>query len=140
MNNWYGATVTQWLIAAATLGGVYVALALLRGLLVRRLGTLAARTTTDWDDLAVQLVDRTRWYFLLLVAMYAATRVVPAPGELARVFRALAVLVVLVQAGVWGNGIIGFGADHYSRKRAAADGGTRATIQAVGYAGRFVLW
>jgi len=137
---WYGASATQWLIAALTLGGVYVALALLRSILVRRLGTLAARTTTDWDDLAVQIVDRTRWYFLLLVAMYAATRVVPAPGELARVLRALAVLVVLVQAGVWGNGIIGFGADHYARKRISGDAGTRATIQAVGYAGRFALW
>ena len=137
---WYGASATQWLIAAATLGGVYVALALLRSVLVRRLGILAARTTTDWDDLAVQLVERTRWYFLLLVATYAATRVVPATGELGRVLRALAVLVVLLQAGVWGNGIIGFGADHYARKRPGTDVGTRTTIHAVGYAGRFVLW
>jgi small-conductance mechanosensitive channel len=137
---WYGASATQWLIAAATLGGVYIALALLRRVLLRRLGTLAARTTTDWDDLAVQIVERTRWYFMLLVATYAATRVVPAPGELARVMRALAVLVVLVQAGVWGNGIIGFGADHYARQRAVTDVGTRTTIQAVGFAGRFVLW
>jgi small-conductance mechanosensitive channel len=140
MKHWYGATATQWLIAAATLVGVYLALVLLRGMLVRRLGTLAARTTTDWDDLAVQIVERTRWYFVLLVATYAATRIVPAQGEFARVLRALAVLVVLVQAGVWGNGIIGFGADHYARQRAAADVGTRTTIQAVGYAGRFVLW
>jgi small-conductance mechanosensitive channel len=140
MNHWYGASATEWLIAAATLLGVYVALALLRRALVRRLGTLAARTTTDWDDLAVQIVERTRWYFILLVATYAATRVLSPPGDLARVLRALAVLIVLVQAGVWGNGIIGFGADHYARKRGPGDVGTRTTIQAVGYAGRFVLW
>jgi small-conductance mechanosensitive channel len=138
--SWYGATMTQWFIAAATLGGVYLAAALLRGLLVRRLGKLAARTTTDWDDLAVQIVDRTRWYFLLLLAVYAATRVVSVPGEVTRVLRAVAVIIVLLQAGVWGNGIIGFAADHYTRLRAATDAGTRATIQAIGYAGRFVLW
>lgn len=138
--DWYGASATQWLIAAAALGGVYLALALLRAVLVRRLGTLAARTTTDWDDLALQIVERTRWYFLLLVATYAATRVVSVPGDLGRILRAVAVLVVLVQAGVWGNGIIGFAADRYARQRAAADVGARTTIQAVGYAGRFVLW
>jgi len=140
IGDWYGASATQWLIAALTLGGVYVALALLRRILVRRFGALAARTTTDWDDLAVQIVDRTRWYFLFLVATYAATRVVSPPGELARVLRALAVLVVLVQTGIWGNGIIGFATDHYARLRATGDVGTRATIQALGYAGRFVLW
>ena len=136
----YGATSLQWLIAVAVLGGVYLTLSLARRLLVRRLGSLAARTTTDWDDLIVQLVDRTRWYFLVLVAGYAATRVLPVPADFVRVLRALAVVVVLVQAGVWGNGIIGFAADHYARQRATADSGTRATIQALGYAGRFVLW
>ena len=38
---WYGATVLQWLLATATLAGVYVALFLLRELLSRRLGAVA---------------------------------------------------------------------------------------------------
>jgi small-conductance mechanosensitive channel len=137
---WYGATMTQWLVAAATLGAVYVALAVLRRVLVRRLGEIAVRTTTDWDDLAVEIVRRTRPYFLLLIAIYAATRVVPVPGAGGRVLRAISVIVVLLQAGVWGNGLIGFAADHYIRNRAPADTGTRTTIYAVGYAGRFILW
>ena len=138
--SFYGATVTQWLIAAGILVGVYLALAVVRTLLIRRLGKLAARTTTDWDDLAVQLVERSRWFFLLLVAGYAATRAVPIPGDIARVLRAVAVIIVLVQAGVWGNGIMGFAVEHYVRQRASGDVGMRTTIQAVGYAGRFVLW
>src|SRR2546428_3917555 len=132
--------MTQWAFAAMTLGGVYVALAVIRRVLVRRLGALAVRTTTEWDDLAVEIVRRTRPYFLLLIAVYAATRIVTPPGEIARVLRAIAVIVVLFQAGVWGNGLIGFAADHYARQRAAGDTGTRTTIYAVGYAGRFVLW
>lgn len=137
---WYGATMTQWLVAAATLGAVYVALAVLRRVLVRRLGAIAVRTTTDWDDLAVEIVRRTRPYFILLIAIYAATRVVPVPGAGGRVLRAISVIVVLLQAGVWGNGLIGFAANHYIRRRAPADTGTRTTIYAVGYASRFILW
>ena len=50
----YGATLMQWLLAAATLGGVYVALAVLRRVLVRRLGEWAKRTETRWDDVAIE--------------------------------------------------------------------------------------
>ena len=138
--SWYGATMTQWALAAATFGGVYVALAVIRRVLVRRLGALAVRTTTEWDDLAVEIVRRTRPYFLLVIALYAAERVIPPQPEIARVLRAISVFVVLLQAGVWGNGLIGFAADHYTRRRATGDVGTRTTIQAVGYASRFVLW
>jgi len=137
---WLGATLTQWLIAAATLGGVYVALAVIQRLLMRRLGALAARTSTRWDDLAVEIVQRTKPYFLLLIATQAAARIVPPAGEFARAFTALSIVVVLLQAGVWGNALIGFTADHYTRQRSAGDVGTRTTIQALGYGVRFVLW
>ena len=132
--------MTQWAFAAMTLGGVYVALAVIRRILMRRLGALAVRTTTEWDDLAVEIVRRTRPYFLLVIAVYATARVVPPQPEVARVLRAIAIILVLFQAGVWGNGLIGFASDHYTRKRATGDVGTRTTIQAIGYAGRFVLW
>lgn len=138
--SWYGATVTQWLIATATVAGVYAALVLIRGALSRRLGVVASRTATDWDDLAVEVVRRARWFFLLAVAVYAATRIAQVPDELRRVLGAVYVVAALLQAGVWGNGIIGFVADRYVRLKAGGDAGTGATIRAVGYAGRFVLW
>lgn len=137
---WFGATLTQWLLAAATLGGVYVALALLRRLLVHRLGAMAARTTTHLDDLAAGVVRRTRPYFLFIVALQAAMRVVTPDDRIAAVLNGISVVVVLLQLGVWGNGLIGVGVDHYARQRADGDSATRATIQAMGYVGRFVLW
>jgi small-conductance mechanosensitive channel len=138
--SWHGATLTQWLFAAAVFLGAYVLLAIARRVLVRRLGALASRTTTQLDDLAVEIVRRTRPYFLILIAAHAAARVVPPNGEFAVAFRALSVVLVLLQAGVWGNGLIGFAADHYVRQRAGDDIGMRATIQALGYGARFALW
>lgn len=138
--SWLRAPLRQWLLAAATLGAVYVVLSVLRRVLVRRLGALAVRTATHVDDLAVEIVRRTRPYFLLVIAVYAAARVLPPSGEALRVLRAVAVIIVLLQAGVWGNGLIGFAADHYTRQRPTGDTGTRTTINAIGYAGRFILW
>ena len=137
---WYGASVKQWLLATAVLAVVYLLLAVLRRMVVRRIEVLAARTQTDWDDLAAEIVRRTRPYFIAAIAIYAATRVMAPPPEVARILGAAAVIVVLLQAGVWGNGIIGFGAEHYVRTRTGSDSGTRTTIRAVGYAARFVLW
>jgi len=137
---WFGVTVKQWLIAAAILGGVYVLLALARRFIVRKVGALAARTETQWDDLAIEIARLTRPYFLALIAAYAATRVVPLPHRFERIVDAIAVLVVLFQAGVWGNGLIAFGTNHYAQKRSAGDVGTRTTIAAIGYAARFALW
>ena len=136
----YGASVTQWLTAAATLGAVYVVLAVVRRVLVRRLGALSQRTSTRVDDVAVEVVRRTRPYFLFVIALQSAMRVVAIEPKAALILNGLSVLVVLLQVGVWGNGLIGFGADHYARQRGDGDVATRATIQAVGYAVRFMLW
>lgn len=136
---WHGATVTQWLLAAAVFGAVYVLLSLGRRLALRRLAALASRTATQVDDLAMEIVRRTQPYFLVLIAAHSAARVVAPSGGFATVFRAVSIIVVLLQAGVWGNGLIGFGAEHYAR-RATGDAGLRATIQALGYGVRFALW
>ena len=138
--SWFGATVTQWLVAVATFGGVYVILSLLRRVLERRLGALASRTTTHVDDVAVEIVRRTRPYFLAVIALQASMRVISPDGRAASILHGLTVVLVLIQVGVWGNGLIGFGADHYARQRGDGDAGATATIRAVGYAGRFLLW
>jgi small-conductance mechanosensitive channel len=48
--------------------------------------------------------------------------------------------VFLLQAGRWGTGLIGFVVETYIRRSPDGDAATRATVQAVGYAARFVLW
>jgi small-conductance mechanosensitive channel len=137
---WYANTLRQWLIAVAVLGGVFVTLSLLRRVLLRRLGAVAARSATRVDDVGVDLVRRTRAYFLFAVALYAASRVLVLTDQARSVLQLIMVAVVLLQAGRWGAGLIGFGVEHYLRRSGESDSGTRATVQAVGYAARFALW
>ena len=136
---WYGNTLRQWLIALAVLGGVFLALSLVRRVLVRRLGALAARSATRVDDVGVDLVRRTRAVFLFAVALYVASRFLVLTEQARGVIQLLMVVVVLLQAGRWGTGLIGFGVEQYLRRAGESDSGTRATVQAVGYAARFGL-
>jgi small-conductance mechanosensitive channel len=137
---WYANSLRQWLIALSLLGGVFVVLSLLRRVLVRRLGALAARSATRVDDIGVDLVRRTRAYFLFGVALYAASRVLVLTDQARGVIQLLMVVVVLLQAGRWGAGLIGVAVEQYLRRAEDSDSGTRATVQAVGYAARFALW
>jgi small-conductance mechanosensitive channel len=137
---WYGNSGRQWLIALATFGAVYIVLAFARRVAVHRLGAIAARSATRFDDLGVDLITRMRQYFLIGVALYAATRLLVLPENARGALQLLLVAVVLAQAGRWGNGLIGFAVEGYLRKNTEGDPGARATVQAVGYAARFVLW
>ncbi|NIQ95000.1 MAG: hypothetical protein GWN87_12920, partial [Desulfuromonadales bacterium] len=68
-----GNSIGAWAIAA---GITLVALAALRigqALARRRLETLAERTQTRLDNLAADLFNRTKFLFLLLVALYAGS-------------------------------------------------------------------
>src|SRR5215218_5766110 len=73
-------TLAQWLIAAGVLVGGTIVLLLLRGLVVRRLQRLAQRTKTDIDDLAVDLIRRTRPYFIIAVCLVAGTLALELPA------------------------------------------------------------
>jgi small-conductance mechanosensitive channel len=137
---YYGASVTRWLLALVVLFSTYLLLTLLQRWMKHRVGKFAARTATTWDDLLVEIISRTRWYFLLAISLWAATLVVPINKRAAVVLRGILVIASLLQAGVWGNGIIAFFADRYTRLKTGGDVASRATVYAIGYGARIALW
>ena len=137
---YYGASVTRWLLALAVLFGSYLLLTVLQRWVKHRVAKWAARTTTEWDDLFVDLIGRTRWYFLAILSLEAAARVVPGDKGAAGVLRAALVITALLQGGVWGNGIIAFLADRYTKLKTSGDVAARATVYAIGYGARVALW
>lgn len=138
---WYGNSLRSWLIATAAVLIAVLVLTILRRVLVARLGKVAERTTTQVDDLVVELVRRTRWYFIVAVAIEFGTRFLTLRARVdARVGRAVLLFVVL-QVGVWGNGVVDFWVTQFARRRAAeADTASATTVAALGYAARGVLW
>jgi small-conductance mechanosensitive channel len=132
-------TLAQWLIAAGVLVGGTVLLLLLRGLVVRRLQRLAQRTKTDIDDLAVDLIRRTRFYFIVAVCLVAGTLALEIPAKWMAARHVFIVIAVLLQLGVWGTGLITYWIERYIR-RSGGRGATATTLTALGFLGRFVLW
>jgi small-conductance mechanosensitive channel len=136
----YGASITRWLLALATLFAVYLLLSVLQRWMKQRVGKFAQRTATTWDDLLVEVISRTRWYFLLVMSFETAALLVPATRRVEAILRAALIIASLLQAGVWGNGIIAFFADRYTRLKTGGDVASRATVYAMGYGARIALW
>jgi small-conductance mechanosensitive channel len=110
-----------------------------RRVVIRRLERFAKATRTDFDDLVVDLLRRTRFYFIVLVALAAASLVLDLPGSVRQAVKVFAVLALCLQTITWGNGFIQFWVERYTR-RSGADGKTQTTVTAFGYLARFLLW
>src|SRR5215210_2927594 len=76
---YYGNHVRVWLVALAVLAGLFTLLVVARRIAIGRLASFAERTQTDLDDLGVELIRRTRYFFLFAVSLSAASLALAVP-------------------------------------------------------------
>ena len=138
---YYGNDTVTWLTTLAVIVGVTALLWLVRHALVRRFDARAAQTKNHWDDLAVALLKRTRLYVFLLIGVLIAIRVVRLSVVFGRWVHVLTVVLLLFQAAVWGNTVIGFYVRRLTAQRQAiSDTSSATTIRALGFLAQLVMW
>src|SRR5215212_169704 len=136
----YDNPLRAWLTALAVLVGGVAALLLLKQVVVKRLERFAKHTATSLDDLAVDILQRTRVYFIVLVALRAAALTLTLPESVQRGIYLATIVAVCLQAVRWGNGVINFWVERYTTQKAGTDAATVTTVTALGYLGRILLW
>src|SRR5689334_21311071 len=134
-------SVRQWLTALAVALTAFLALLVIRFLLVGRLSELAKRTTTEVDDVLVELVARTKPYFLAAAALVFGSHFLALPPTLDRYFDASFALVLLTQCGLWGSAAVDLWIQRQAGMKAArSDVASVTTIRALGIGAKLVLW
>jgi len=136
----YHNSLRAWLVAAiafVVIGGV---LSAVRTLLTHRLAKLAEKTATTADDAVVDLLRRTRYFFILTAAVAGATLFVELPARALPIGRVLGTIAVILQIAIWGNGLITFWFSNYAERKAASDLSSRTTIAAFSFVARASLW
>ncbi|MGQ9576274.1 MAG: mechanosensitive ion channel family protein [Thermoguttaceae bacterium] len=136
----YGNTLSRWLIAVAVAAGVAAALRLANDLLGRRAGAVARKHPTPLLAALTDLLQRTKTWFLLILAAYGGSAVLALPDGAVGILRAVVVIALLVQAGLWGNALVGFLLADYARRRLETDPSTATTLAALGTLGRLAIW
>ena len=138
---YYHNTPRQWGVAIAIAVVSFLALMLVRRLLVARLTAVAKRTSTVVDDILVDLVGKTRPYFLAIAALVLGSRWLTLPPKADRLLETGFALVLLAQIGVWGTTVVsGTIQRHIERRSVRADTTSASTIRAIGIAVKLLLW
>lgn len=135
-----GNSIRGWLTAGAIALAVGLLLYLVKHVVGRRLTALAQRTDTKLDDVASDLLRRTRFYFILALSVRAATPALTLTASAAEVARDLTAVAFLLQLGVWGTGLITFWLRQWSASRNGDGTSTSATLNALSLLARGVLW
>ncbi len=137
---WYGNELWKWLLAVGVV--LFVAVFFWVGvrLVLRRLSKFAERTSTQFDDLVIELLGKTKFLFLIVVSLYAGSLVVKLPDVANQVVSVLSVLALLLQAGYWSSALISFWIDRSIRSRMSSDARKTTSLSALGFVAKIVVW
>ena len=136
----YGNSVQTWLLAGALALISLLALVFAKRFVVRHLGRLADRTQNDLDDLAAAVLDRTRGFFMIALAVMAGIQLLVLPQQVREAVQGLVFMATLVQLAIWGNAAIGVFLKRYTTRKMEEDAESATTIRFVGFLLRLGLW
>lgn len=136
-----GNPLHQWLTAAGIALAVALGLYAVKRLVARRFAAVAAQTATQVDDVVVELLGRTRLYFIAALAVRAAMPALVLAPRVVEAVQDVTTVAVLLQLARWGTGLISYWIASWSRSRSGGDErATSATLRAIGVMARGVLW
>ena|SRR5437867_2744183 len=137
----YFNTMRQWAVAVGIAVSAFLVLWLAQRLLLGRLTAIARRTATEVDDVVVDLVSKTRLYFLAAAAIVTGSRALTLPPSTDGYLRTAFVIVLLAQCGRWGVAAVNLWIHrHTVRRTAHGDVASASTIRAIGVVAKLVLW
>lgn len=136
----YGNTAERWVIALAIFAGVVVLLRILKSILGHRFSALADRAGGRWPSLIRNLVERTKIWFLVVLAAYCAALTLKFPPDIERVVQSITVITLLLQSAIWGNALLNSSVEYYSRERMTTDAASVTTVSVLGFLGKVALW
>ncbi len=129
----------DWVAAALIAGGVFAGVLLLRWALVRFTERGPQQgAATPLRGFAAAIQRRTHELVILIVALFAGAGALALPDDLERVVRAVTVIALLAQGGLWGSAAITF-AVRWQREH-DPDFAAPGVTEAGRYIGTLVLW
>jgi Small-conductance mechanosensitive channel len=138
ITSWYGNSPTTITIAFGLWVAAILALILAQRFLIRALEQRARETGTDIDNFLAAMLRKTRFFFVVFVAMALAAATLALPPRLRVAVAMIGKLALLVQLAFWGGELIVVIFRRYFGR--GQDPGSSTTIEALSYVARLGLW
>jgi small-conductance mechanosensitive channel len=129
------------MIAIGIMVGVFLVLSFIKQIIKNRFVRLIRESKTDLDDLTLPFIQGTRWFTFLGLGIYLGCLFLTLPTEIQmwinRGFR----ILLTIQVGFWGMGLISFYIERQVDAKLEEDQGADATtLDALGLLGKIALW
>lgn len=136
----YSNSWQNWLTAVGLITLSLILFPLLRRLITIRVKAYAERTVTDWDNFIIDLIEHTKGWFLLAVALYIGLVSLDIPSNIYPYLTQALLVLVFIQVGYWSARGITFWVKDYRTDRLEDDASSVTVITALGLISKIVIW
>ena len=134
-----GNSALTWLTAAGIALAVMALVRIVRKVTARKIEPLVKRTRFAADDIIVGTLEDTKWFFSVAFGIWAGARVLTLPDWVDATIGTAVVLLVLLQAGIWGQSIVRRSVARWTAKQGETPGQTTIAA-ALGFVLRLAVW
>jgi len=106
----------------------------------KKLVAFAAKTTTIWDDLLAELIDRLNVVFFLAIALFLGSLKVTLPDAADAILGHVVGIVILIQVAILSSHTVNFWVERFRKQKLESQAGTVTTLTSVGFVLRVIIW
>ena len=135
-----GNTLQSWLIACVITLAVLLFVGIIRHLTLRQLNRLEANTKVAVWRILAAVVKRSKWLSIFILALFMGAIVISMPDKLRATINNMAMMVLLIQAGLWATAALRVSVEQYRQQQLSKDPASVTTINLLNYIGRIAIW
>jgi len=136
----WGNPLWRWLLAVLAALLLFVIFRGVLRVLVRQAERLAERSRWEWFEDGKNFLGRTKSWFLLSLAALCGMCFLHLPANVWRIGLSVVIIVILLQAAVWADGLIHAAIARQARLRRETDAAGATTLAALGFIARLAVW
>lgn len=140
LDTFLGNNLYSWSSALAVALGAVLAALLAKELLLRALRTIAARTRSDLDDIALAVLSSTGKLFIGAIALYAGAQMLALPPKAAALVQSVSMVALFLQAALWGDLAVKEWLERYRTRAAGENAASTTSTAALGFVVRAAIW
>ncbi|OGP89644.1 MAG: mechanosensitive ion channel protein MscS [Deltaproteobacteria bacterium RBG_19FT_COMBO_43_11] len=137
---YFGNSIKDWVIAFVIILVVFLVLKVIQKIAIAKISRFARKTKMVIDDFLLDVLSKTKFFTLLVVAVYAGSYALDLKPEIIALWQKVVVFVLILQAGFWAGSGITFWLGRTVRKRMDEDAASATTITFLGFLARIFLW
>jgi small-conductance mechanosensitive channel len=135
-----GNTLRDWSLAVLTALVILGALWITKRILLGRFVAFTDKTKNHIDDLFAQILTRTNFYLMALLALYAGSLTLSFSESVKYWIGRIGLFAILIQVAIWGDALITYSIQRYQEQH-MQDGAERVTtLRAVSFVVRLILF